>query len=447
MELFVKITILVLIGSLSVESHGTNSKVDDNELALECVTLIKNKHFKTAASKLNTIANINKVWFIVKQVADSDKLNYVDTLIKLIGHVDDVSKKFQIHEALYNEIEGTCNDHYVSSLIKLAISVKRLTTKTALVNANDLLKSIRLSIERVSKAKMISEISIDKFTEGTLTLLTKLEKYDTNFATRIVDGVVEEVHERVSPVNILNCFERHSHLTIKSWGILSIYRIMYKSHNVDSKFVFGLGLAIKNLRTDQNYTKDLPLKVRNDLDTLRQTLPDCVKRVVFSKRVCIKSVKFNEYLYAVDNPLKYDKDRRNVFTWKPGTKGDNGQEYWTFEEQDGVFNIKNVAYKEYLYAAMGFDFDKDRRRVFTWVPGSKDDQGQEDWEFEVKEDYCFIKNVKFDEYLYPIIGFDYDKDRRQVATWIPKSCDDQCLWKIENCDELIIDLDVRFGEP
>lgn len=93
----------------------------------------------------------------------------------------------------------------------------------------------------------------------------------------------------------------------------------------------------------------------------------------------ILNVQYGEYLYAAGDYYKYDSDRRSVFTWVPGGRVTQG--VWELEpySNGGKFKVKNVAHGEKLYAATDrFQYYKDWRRVFTW--GKKwEDHNDEYW--------------------------------------------------------------------
>ncbi|MBB6401597.1 hypothetical protein HNP92_000902 [Methanococcus maripaludis] len=139
----------------------------------------------------------------------------------------------------------------------------------------------------------------------------------------------------------------------------------------------------------------------------------------------------NEYMYAADYK-PFDKDRRRVFTWRPGTKVNQGD--WLLipvAREDNCYYIYNTKQSEYLYAADYKPFDKDRRRVFTWRPGGIPTAGK--WEIQFLDDTktrCYIRNVYQNEYLYAADYKPFDKDRRRVFTWRPGTKVTQGVWKI-----------------
>ncbi len=183
-------------------------------------------------------------------------------------------------------------------------------------------------------------------------------------------------------------------------------------------------------------------------EELKSKLPESIKNAVFSSKVCIKNLYQNEYLYAASSDFNYDDKRRRVFTWIPRDKKD-GELKWKIEPYGDSYSIMNVGFNEYLYAVLDdLNYDKDRRRVFTWVPGGKDEQSL--WRVEPYGDDIYIMNVKSKEYLYAADYAKYDDNRRRVFTWIPGEYIRQGTWKIENCGSIhkkrdIQELDGKAG--
>lgn len=87
----------------------------------------------------------------------------------------------------------------------------------------------------------------------------------------------------------------------------------------------------------------------------------------------IKSGRYDEYLYAANDDLKYDEKRRHVFTWKPKTLCDE-QCYWDIQrvkQEEGAteiyFTLRSTHFDEYLHAADGlYEIVAERRYIFTW---------------------------------------------------------------------------------
>lgn len=95
----------------------------------------------------------------------------------------------------------------------------------------------------------------------------------------------------------------------------------------------------------------------------------------------LKSLKFDEYFYAASDKLKNDLQRRNVFTKNSKCKCES--HYWDIQSVPGgsqYFTFRSTRYDEYLYAAQDpHNFDEERRSVFTWKYTSDDVAVAYDW--------------------------------------------------------------------
>jgi hypothetical protein len=114
----------------------------------------------------------------------------------------------------------------------------------------------------------------------------------------------------------------------------------------------------------------------------------------------IKNQATGEYLYAETDDLAYDTERRRVFTWTDtSTTPTSNPSFWEnkadweVDDEDGFYQLKNIRFYEYLYAAADdLAFDESSRSVFTWK--NEDTLGPEGlWKFSknIKGDLCFYK--------------------------------------------------------
>jgi len=166
---------------------------------------------------------------------------------------------------------------------------------------------------------------------------------------------------------------------------------------------------------------------------LKSELPCSVRKIIWGDQLILKNDHYRESLYAATNGMAFDGDRRSVFLWRDGTFDEDA--WWTFSSTNGgrTFLIKNHQYDEYLYAAHFSPYDSDRRRVFTWRPGT-DDLEYEEWLVEIQSDgnHIKLKNKHFNEHLFAS-GFTNDSKRRHAFTWRPEGDDStssKFLWKI-----------------
>lgn len=159
----------------------------------------------------------------------------------------------------------------------------------------------------------------------------------------------------------------------------------------------------------------------------------------------IKNRHFSEYFYAAAG-YDYDTERRRVFTWISGEDADN-QGTWTLERSanDNKYKIKSTRFDEYLYAAVdSYKFDNDRRKVFTWKPKTSCETHCY-WDIQLVkqngnsgEQYFTIRNTDYKEYLYAAAVSKYDSYRRRIFTWkndpnFNVQNDRACHWSIQ-CD-------------
>jgi hypothetical protein len=165
-------------------------------------------------------------------------------------------------------------------------------------------------------------------------------------------------------------------------------------------------------------------------NNLKSELPRSVQIIVWNKKVQLETKAFpGQYMYAAGDDLARDEDRRNIFVWKAG--GFDSQGEWKFStKNDGeTFLIKNTHFNEYLYAAADdLARDTERRNVFTWRPGSYEEC---DWKVEILgNDEVMLRSHNYhQEYMYAAY-IEYDDERRHVFTWRPiEGCDDTCIWK------------------
>ncbi|QMV46176.1 hypothetical protein HC358_03815 [Wolbachia pipientis] len=267
---------------------------------------------------------------------------------------------------------------------------------------------------------------------------------DKKLCGEAMKEAVNGVYEKVDTKKMLRLIHDCSSITQSVQGYVAVFDAMQRKNDLNNNAVFKLAYYVKEIMEKDN-CRSLHPEERSNLEELKSKLPESVKNVVFSSEVCIKNVKFNEYLYAVDfesnRELKLstsDENRRQVFTWGAGEKPtEHGiqQGLWEIGLDGYNLYIKNVGYHgEYLYAALdSLNYDKVRRKVFTWTPQTKDSQSA--WKAEPYGDNVYIMNVKQNEYLYAaeFKRSDNDGRRRHVFTWIPQTKDSQFVWKVEDC--------------
>ncbi|WP_264336995.1 ankyrin repeat domain-containing protein [Wolbachia endosymbiont (group B) of Chorthippus brunneus] len=333
-------------------------------------------------------------------------------------------------------IEAKSNDPY--KMMGIVESVKNEIINQADTSSNvkkwakSFIEELRYSIKSVAQEKLKDGVLHDRY--GSVNrLANEIYRSDGKLFDDIIKGVINDVYGKVDTKKILSFVRNHGHIDQLISGYIAVFDAMQKSGDLNDNVIFKLAYYIKEAMEMENYP-NVPLEKRSNLEKLKGRLPESVKNIVFASKVCIKNIYQNEYLYAAVDCFNYDTERRRAFTWIPGKNDKQG--VWKIQRYGDNFGIVNVEFNEHLYAASNyFNYDNDRRMVFTWIPGGRVTQGV--WKIEPNGNECNIRNVEHNEYLYAADYAKYDKDKRSVFTWIPGGKVTQGVWKIEDCGSSI----------
>ncbi|WP_425383714.1 ankyrin repeat domain-containing protein [Wolbachia endosymbiont (group A) of Microdon myrmicae] len=296
-------------------------------------------------------------------------------------------------------------------------------------------EKLRYSIKSVAKEKLKDGMLHNRYSSVN-ELANEIYKSDGKLFDDIIKEVVDDAYGRVDTKKILSCVHNHGDIGQLISGYIAVFDAMQKSGDLNDNAIFKLASYIKEAMEMKDYP-NVPLEKRSSLEKLENRLPKSVRNAIFASKVCIKNVYQGEYLYAANDYFSYDNDRRRVFTWIPKDEK-NDKFRWEIELDGDDYSIMNVKFNEYLYGAVDhFNYDNERRKVFTWIPWSR--IGRDTWKIEPIGSRCYIMNVELNEYLYAAVDhFNYDDERRKVFTWIPKnSKSDQFKWNIEDCGHAV----------
>ncbi|MCA7010493.1 ankyrin repeat domain-containing protein [Wolbachia endosymbiont of Tribolium confusum] len=387
---------------------------------------IRSKEGKTPLHLAVEEAKQNMINLLLDRGADIEaKNNDGRTPLYLAAYNNDSG----VIELLCNRIKTKSNDAF--KMIKQVEFLKKEVVNQANIPSNakglvescisSLRGSIKSEAERVLKDGMLNNRNA-----STIELLDEVYNFDEKLFGGAIKEAVSDVYSQVDKKEILRFIYSHNSPDQSISGYIAVFDKMPKNDGA----LFELARCIKNTVDSSKYSSVRSEK-RSDLEKLKSRLPESVRNAVFSSKVCIKNVKYDEYLYAASY-APYDGYRRSVFTWH--TKGQaGGQSQWKIELDGSNYHIKNVQYGEYLYAADSYKYDDYRRYVFTWHTKRRAG-GQSQWKIELDGDNCHIKNVQYDEYLYAADSYKYDSYRRYVFTWHTQDrVGDQSRWKIEDC--------------
>ncbi len=299
--------------------------------------------------------------------------------------------------------------------------------------AKSFIEELRYSIKSKAKRKLDGNIS-SNCSASTTELTNRIYNFDKNLFDNIIKEVVDDAYGRVDTKKILSCVRSHGYIGQLISGYIAVFDAMQKSGDLNDNAIFKLASYIKEAMEMKYYPK-VPLETRSSLEKLENRLPKSVRNAIFASKVCIKNVYQDEYLYAANKCFNYDNDRRMAFTWTPKNE-ENDKFRWKIKPDGNNFYIVNVAFNENLYAASNyFNYDNDRRMVFTWISGGR--VARDVWMIKPDGNNCSIMNVKLKEHLYAADYAKYDNDRRRVFTWIPGGQVLQGMWIIEDCGSTV----------
>ncbi|KAL6963285.1 sphingomyelin phosphodiesterase [Sarracenia purpurea var. burkii] len=211
----------------------------------------------------------------------------------------------------------------------------------------------------------------------------------------------------------------------------SVFTFIVGSKTNDSQWEF---IDCDNTVSDTGYqTEDTKVKPAKQLSLLSNSSSA-------SPKVCIRNVRYNEYLF-VEGPSTYwyDQNTRYVLTKKGGEKYDAnepGKFVWILERTNDYYQIINLQYKEHLFADINgsLPIESHRRHILSWRKGGQ--RTGSTWKLEPEGDYVYIKNVYNNEYLFADFDKKRDEDRRMVFSFIFGGKTEDSKWELIDCSNL-----------
>ncbi|WP_419198621.1 ankyrin repeat domain-containing protein [Wolbachia endosymbiont of Rhagoletis cingulata] len=335
-----------------------------------------------------------------------------------------------IIKLLYNRIKAKSNDAF--KMIKQVEFLKKEVVNQANIPSNakrsveSCISSLRDSIKNAAK-KVLKDGMLNDLNASTIKLVDGVYNFDKKLFGEAIKEAVNDVYWQVGVEKVLRFIRSHHYIGQFIPGYIAVFDKIPKNDGAMFKLACSIRETMKMPRVNS--------EEKSDLEKLKNKLPESVRNAVFSSAVCIKNVKYGRYLYSPNSAgnFQFDDERRYVFTWSSKV-GDDGK--WKVELNGDNVYLRNVKYGRYLYSpnsAGNFQFDDERRYVFTWSSKVGDD-GK--WKVELNGDNVYLRNVKHGRYLYSpnsAGNFQFDSDRRYVFTWPSNGGSGQFKWKFENC--------------
>lgn len=200
-------------------------------------------------------------------------------------------------------------------------------------------------------------------------------------------------------------------------GIESVFKHLNKNEGLTNSKALVLAFEIKEAMKKET------LQVLNATYTaMKMAFPLSIREIIWNRKVHLKNEHFGEYLFAAENNLARDKERRSIFTRVNKSFTGDDSSTWYFETNDGqTFFMRNKKFHEYLYtAADDLDYDSQRKNVFTWIPGGRD-YPEANWWIDVANENQIVLRSAHRNGQHLFAGKTVrDNSRRYVFTWIPQ---------------------------
>ncbi|PRD22884.1 UNVERIFIED_CONTAM: Ankyrin-3 [Trichonephila clavipes] len=295
--------------------------------------------------------------------------------------------------------------------------------------------SLRDSIKGIAKKELKNDMLDDSYA-STTELANKIYKFDGKLFGEIIKKVVNDLYKEIDTEEVLSFIRSYNFATQRIQGYVAVFDKMKRENSLNNNAVFNLAFYVKEVMEAGDYSS-VNSEKRSELEEIKKELPESLGNLVFSSKVCIKNVEYRRYLYSPNDykGFQFDDERRRVFTWSSNLGGDEFK--WKVELNGDSVYLKNVKYGGYLYSPndhKDFQFDNERRRMFIWPSNLGGDKFK--WKVELNGDSVYLKNVEYGRYLYSpndYRDFQFDSERRRVFTWPSNLGGDKFKWKVENC--------------
>ncbi|XP_055856921.1 uncharacterized protein LOC129919860 [Episyrphus balteatus] len=408
-------------------------------LIRDVVDAINNQRFEIAEEKLIELGDDKKISTIVHDVYAGSVVN-VDRIVNFAKALKNGESQFQVFATVLEEMVKGGNAEPIK-LIKLVETFERevarqndesikAKAKTVIDKAVEDIKAASVTVFQTAMIanKYQMNVEIDNLADA-------LFNFKTEVSNEVMDRVVDSVFGVVAAGKILDNISSHKNIYQVIEGLTAIFNRFNYAGNLNNDATLSLASHLRKLQDRAQY-KVLSRNLKDEVDKVVQRLPACARNLYFHTYVCLWNKAKQQYLYAASTSESHDGDRRNIFTWYPGDIPVGA--FWNINQMGDAFYLKNSEHAdEYLYSPLAdFSFSKDQRYLFTWIPGNNTDP-QSAWGIELDGDFCYIKTIFHNEYLYAT-DVRYNQLNSYVFTWKPGSLvrSPEFQWQIRNCGQI-----------
>ncbi|XP_065208147.1 uncharacterized protein LOC135836983 [Planococcus citri] len=315
------------------------------------VVNIQSRQFSVAEEQLQFIEDYKH---IASQVYNGS-INNFDLLLNFGNDVKDHKHRFNVYNALYNEMKS--NGHKdISKLLQLSESLQKGISSPwnndNIVETQSLISTIwdenqDAAIEPISNAFLN-----DSSWEMVKQLTNVINGSSVKYVDKVYTKVIEKIFGKMDTVEIL----RKAKANLKCLDeCVSIHRAVFNqlqsNGDLFGNSTISLTRYIKATMDDADYKNTHP-----DMQTrhkeIKDKLPKSVRNAVFSSSVCVKNTKYNEFFYP--SGLSNDTNSNDLHIVSTLINGDGGSAAifkWkvSFLDNSTNFNLTNEALNEYFY--------------------------------------------------------------------------------------------------
>lgn len=474
-----------IVKNLRKQVEDLNKKIQENErrhLPDDCIKDIESSSFKIAEEKLKKINNDTAIEYIVDRVYKNNAEGRFSLLLEFGKNLGSIPLKLSVYAHLNNEMSKANNSNDdIFKFIELAETVKSLCVdQQNLSSKNNILKRLTNLIKNMAVGELrdaMKNKTYDKGDRSSFKISKAVFSLNKESFKDLITKVIDDVYDTVDKGSVILDFIYQSECPGRMYGYEAILKKMKDQNHLDFRSeAVELARCVKDLMNGVLCGPGEKMIAQS----LKNELPDHLQVAIFAEKVCIKNVKYNEYLYAASGGFNYDSSRRRVFTWIPKNMVFNG--YWILSsDKGGYFTIKNTKESEYLYTTSfqhkykslyhedlkdchgeqkcygrgvchyEYFCSTDIKNAFTWIPGTSDPDSK--WNFIHNDKGIIIRSKLYSGYQLYASDYLFDSDRRNLAVVNFNSLIDQekALWKIEDCSNMRRRRDVdeaqSYSEP
>lgn len=399
--------------------HELTAQVNDllkQILTCNCIKKTESSEFAAAEEKLKQFEqNHEMVAYIVNKGHNNRSEN-----IRLLSDFGESLASKQVTIKVYKPLPDTISANTVNNDIDEIIGLLR-SMDTKFINQSNKLRDT---------IKIVLAILTDAIIDNKLTTKLNEELYtvDSKSFYDAITIAMDSIYGKVSTTHILDYIRRFEYLSHGMDGYAALFYQMRKnSSNLYTDEMVELAFHIQEYQMQANYA-NVVWAVRGRFEKLRDDLPKSLAALAFSDSVCIKNVKYNEYLFA--GRVTRDSDRRYAFTWKPGNQV--CQASWQIKREHGKLTIKNVNHNEYLFFSSYYDDPPSG--IYTWIPNEY--IPQDSWRIESTPDGVRIQNWREKSLYIAAIDQSYQNTERRyvVAAKEDQRYSRNDHWELEECN-------------